>query len=533
MAATRVLASPGAAHGSSARPRRAAALASSGALTVAALTVAGAVLRVLIARQSVFADELSTYWISVRHSLGGVLSLLYSTGRIQHAEITPPLSFLASWLTSRAGGSPELLRLPALLAGTATIPLIYRLGIETVGRRAALLAAALTAFAPFMIYYSAEARSYGLLMLFVTGAVLSTLLALRSGRTRHWVLYALCTAATFYTHYTGLFVLGALLVWVLWTHPPARRPALLATGGAMILALPWIPGLIHDTQSPTVKILSALSPFTANAVRTDLEHWSIGYPYSVVGLRQLPGTGALILLGLSGLATVAGLAWRVRRRELARPPAVLWLVFLLMLATPICEALASAVGSHIIGTRDLAASWPFLALFGSALVVRAGRRLGLAAAAVAVVAFAWGALRMLEARFQRPDYQGAADYVAAQANASDVVIDMTGALSPGPLTGFDITFHRNLRVVRARSPAESDHPFTVFDPVVSTVDGARRAAQLAHGHRIFVVYPTLAATAHIDPIPTGLPSSYKLTSRRVLPGIEPTVVTVYSGPAGS
>jgi hypothetical protein len=204
-----------------------------------------------------------------------------------------------------------------------------------------------------------------------------------------------------------------------------------------------------------------------------------------------------------------------------------------MLATPICEALASAVGSHIIGTRDLAASWPFLALFGSALVVRAGRRLGLAAAAVAVVAFAWGALRMLEARFQRPDYQGAADYVAAQANASDVVIDMTGALSPGPLTGFDITFHRNLRVVRARSPAESDHPFTVFDPVVSTVAGARRAAQLAHGHRIFVVYPTLAATAHIDPIPTGLPSSYKLTSRRVLPGIEPTVVTVYSGPAGS
>jgi hypothetical protein len=205
---------------------------------------------------------------------------------------------------------------------------------------------------------------------------------------------------------------------------------------------------------------------------------------------------------------------------------------MLVLATPVCESVASAAGSHIIGTRDLAASWPFLALLGSALAVRAGRRLGVATAALAIVAFAWGAVRMLEPRFQRPDYQGAAGYVAAKATGSDVVVDMTGALSPGPLTGFDITFHRDLSVVRARSPAENDHPFTVFDPVVSTAAGVRRAAELAHGHRIFVVYPTLAATEHVDPIPTGLLPSYRLTFRRVFPGIEPTLVTVYSGAAG-
>src|SRR5947209_14693246 len=209
MAATRGSALPGGPVAPSARLRgRAAGIASPEAAGVVVLTAAGAVLRILLARQSVFADELSTYWISVRHSLGGVLSLLYSTGRIQHAEITPPLSFLASWLTTRVGSSPELLRLPALLAGTATIPLIYRLGVETVGRRAALLAAALTTFAPFMIYYSAEARAYGLLMFLVTGAILSLLLALRIGRRRYWGLYAVCAAAAFYDHYTALFVLG-------------------------------------------------------------------------------------------------------------------------------------------------------------------------------------------------------------------------------------------------------------------------------------------------------------------------------------
>src|SRR6267154_3413805 len=149
----------GAAGGSGAEARSRARRISPAMLVVAALTVGGAVLRVIVARQSVFADELSTYWISATHGLGGVLSLLYSTGRIHHAEITPPLSFLASWLTTRLGKSPELLRLPALIAGTATIPLIYLLGLRTLPRRAALLSTALTALSPFMIYYSAEARA--------------------------------------------------------------------------------------------------------------------------------------------------------------------------------------------------------------------------------------------------------------------------------------------------------------------------------------------------------------------------------------
>ena len=534
MAASEGLALPGAVPASRGRLRqRAAVLATPSVVAVVGLTVAGAVLRVLLARQSVFADELSTYWISVRHSLGGVLSLLYSSGRIQHAEITPPLSFLASWLTTRIGSSPELLRIPALLAGTATIPVIYVLGSRTVGRRAALLAAALTAFAPFMIYYSAEARAYGLLMLFVTGAVLSMLLAVQTARRRYWVLFAVCSAAAFYTHYTSLFVLGASLVWLLWTQPQARRAALLATGGAVVLALPWIPGLIADTQSPTVKILSALSPFTASAVRIDIEHWSVGYPYSIVGLRQLPGTGSLILLGLAGVLVVAGLVWRARGTPVGRPTPVMALLLVLALATPVGEALVSATGNHIIGTRDLAASWPFAALVCSALALAAGRRVGVLAGVLAVVAFAWGAVRMQEARFQRPDYQGAANYVSGHAGTGDVVIDMTGALSPGPLTGFGIAFHRDLAVIRGRSPAERDHPFTVFDPIVSTATAAREAVRLARGHRIFLVYPTLVGAEKLNPLAGGLLPSYRLTSKRVFVGIEPTVVAVYTGPAGS
>ncbi len=510
-------------------------------LAVFALTALGAIPRVIVAHQSVFSDELSTYWISVTHSLGGVMSLLYSSGRIQHAEITPPLSFVASWLSTRLGHSPELLRLPALLAGTATIPLVYAIGRRTIGRRGALLAAAVTTFSPFMIYYSAEARAYGLMM-FLTGcAVLSLLAALDSGRRRYWVLYAVSSAAAFWTHYTCLFVLVVAAVWALWFEPSARRSLLMANAGAALLVVPWIPGLIADLQSPTVKILSAISPFTAHAVRIDIQHWALGYPYTIAGgLDKLPGVPALLLLAAVFMLTAIGLVIRARREDWAaawgRPGAILsrdyphrrvLLVVLLMLATPVGEIVASAVGNHIIGVRDLAASWPYLALTGAALVTAAGPRFGLAAAVLTVVAFALSVPKLLSSDFQRPDYRSAANYVAARARPGDTIVDVTGVFSPGPLTGFDVSYDgRRLPVFRGRSPQEHDHPFGFLDPVVPLQTAVDRAARAAHGHPVFLITP-LAPVVASGPF-VRFPSPYHLTAQRRYPGFLPTLVQVYS-----
>jgi hypothetical protein len=535
MAAPPTVASPPAASADDFEPRRRAArrAAALPVLAVAALTAIGAVLRVIVAHQSVFADELSTYWISVTHGLGGVLSLLYSSGRIQHAEITPPLSFLASWLSTRPGATVELLRAPALLAGTATIPLVYALGLRSVGRRAALLAAALTALSPFMIYYSAEARAYGLMMFLLACSTLSMLLAIDTERKRYWVLFAVFSAAAFYTHYTSTFVLAVQLLWLLSVEPQARRRALIATAGAAALVLPWIPGLVADLRSPTLTLLSALSAFTPHAVRVDIEHWAIGYPYAqsptlpsvASGLGNLPGVPALVLLALALVASVGGVAGRVRRSGWREPLRSVGgrrvaLMFALMLATPVGEILGSAIGNHIIGVRDLAASWPYLALAAAAFAIAAGRRVGTAAAVLGLVAFGLAAAKMLEARFQRPNYQAAASYVAAHARAGDVVIDETGGLSPGPLTGFDVAFRRRLTVVRALSPAERDHPFTVFDPIVSFRSAVGEAVKDAHGGRVFLVAAELPQTSFSD--------GYQLRTVRRYLGIERTLVGVYS-----
>lgn len=509
-------------------------------VAVAGLTIVGVAIRAVVANQSIFADELSTYWISTTHSLGGVVSLMYGTPHIQHAEITPPLYFVAAWLTTRFGQSVLWLRVPALLSGAVTIPLVYILGRRLVGRPAALVASALTAFSPFMIYYSGEARSYGVMMALVLGSTLSMLLGVDTGRARWWVLYAACSWGAFLSHYTSALVLAAQFGWLVWAHPEARRSALVANLGAAAALLPWLPGLIQDFSSPTLKILSALSPFTPHEIWLILQHWTIGYPYDWAGTpTMLPGTAALILLGASVIVAAVGITQCMRSGALSLRIATidrrLLLTALLTLAVPVGEAIVSADGNHIFGVRNLAASWPFLALLFATLLMASGRRTGVAAAGLAIAAFGLGAVKMLSPRFARPNIQAASDYIAAHARPGDVVLDETGNLSPGPLTPVDVTLHAPVTVIRAAAPAERGHPFGFFDPIVPFQEGTKAAVVRAHGHRVFVVENKYRISVVSRRVVTGigpLPAPYRVVQRHTWTGIAPTIVSVLA-PAGT
>src|SRR4051794_13303289 len=274
---------------------------------VVALTLLAAVLRIELARQSLFADELSTYWIVAQHGLGDVVSIVHT-----NAEITPPLFFVLSWLGAQVSHAPEWIRSPSVIAGVATVPLVWALGRRTVGKHAALVAAALVTLSPFMQYYGSEARGYALAMALVVLSTLAMLLAVDGGRRRWWVVSALASAGAMYSHYTVAFALVAQLAWVLWAYPEARKAALLANVGAAVLFLPWLSGLRNDLNSPTQDILSALSPFTAHDVRIALERWVIGYPYVRLPLADVPGVVGLVLVGLGLLAGLVGLVLRHR-----------------------------------------------------------------------------------------------------------------------------------------------------------------------------------------------------------------------------
>lgn len=503
-------------------------------LLVGSLTVAGLVLRLIVADQALFADELSTFWIVTDHRLFDMFSVVHG-----NAEITPPLFFVLSWVTAHVSHSEELIRAPSLAAGAATIPLVYLLGLRTVGRTAALVATAFTAFSPFAIYYAAEARAYAVMMMFVVISTLALLLALERRGAGWWVVYALASCLAMYSHYTCVFLLAVQFAWVLWTQPGARRPAVLANLGAALLFAPWASGARNDLTSPTAEILSVISPFTVDSVTTSLLHWAIGHPYSYVPLDGLPGVPALavgaacLVVAVAGCGSAlirsrgrtGGVAWGERELRLA-------LVVALAASVPAGTMLASAVGDNIFGVRNLAASWPALALAIAALVTAAGPRLRYLSTGLTVLAVVIAGMTMLSDDYARPDHKATAEYIERRIAPGDVVIDATALISPGPLSTIDTTLDPGIPIVRAGAPAQRERPFSVFDHLVSNEEAFAQAVRTAPGKRVFYVSTEPPESPGYERRlraleGTGSSFGYRRVSRRTFPGINEAQVDIF------
>lgn len=502
-------------------------------LIVVALTAAGTAIRLAVAQEPIFGDELSTYWIVSTNGLRGVVSTVHTD-----AEITPPLFFVAAWLTTQIDLTPELLRAPSLLAGAASIPVIYLLGLRTVGRPAALVAAALTALSPFLIYYSAEARGYALMMVLVALSTLAMLVAVDTRRSRWWIVYAGCSCAAVYSHYTSVFVLGPAFLWLLWAHPEARQPALLANIGAALAFVPWLSGVRADLDSPTTEILSEINPFDWDFVWESISHAALGYPYRSTGLEELPGTLALVLFALALILAVMSVAIRAfgarQRVGLGRPDRRLVLVVALALSVPVGEAIVSAVGTNLFGGRNLIAGLPAFALCLGALLVAAGPRLRLLTVALALACSAIGAAKMLDGQYGRPNYRAAATLIDREAGRGDVVID-SAVLSPGPYSPLDLVLRRPHRVFRSGAPDEHERPFGVFDHRVTGQEAAARAIAAADGGRIFVVSAPSATQPGLlgrPPSPRFFRPRYRLVETRILPATSDLQVQVWEDRRG-
>jgi 4-amino-4-deoxy-L-arabinose transferase-like glycosyltransferase len=488
-----------------------------------ALTLIGGAIRFVVAGQDFFADELATYWIVSTNDLFGVVETVSTT-----AEITPPLGFMLAWLAAQIDLSPVVVRLPALIAGIGTIPLVYAIGARTVGRAAGLAAAAFVAVGPFMIFYSAEARGYGVMMAFVLLSTLALLHAIDDGRRRWWAAYAIFVALAAYTHYTSIFVLAGQFLWALWAHPKMRRPLLIATALAAVSYIPWLPSLKGDIDSPTTDILDLLSPFDLASIKLYVGHWLVGYPYAnLAGLRDLPGTAGLLLIAAGLLAGAAGL-WTRRaslRAWFASNDNRIVLLVLLALVTPVAEALASLLGTNVFGTRNLAASWPYVALATAALVTAGERWLRLGAAALVALGLGFGAAKMISSDYERLNYTELADYIAE--GPRGVVVD-GAAFSPGPLANFDVeSSDPGVPVFRLSLPEQKTAPFSLYDRPPDPAELADRVAATAEGEPITVVFtvsrnPIAGARGGpelAEEFVAGLPPSYELTARRIFPGI--------------
>jgi mannosyltransferase len=199
---------------------------------LAALTLLAAVLRLTtLGEQSFWYDEAFTPVHVLRGGLGATLHA------VVHTENTPPLWYVLAWADARVfGDGPLALRLPSALAGIATVPVVWAIAQRLTGRRTAVVAAAIVAVDPLLVWYSQEARAYGLFVLLSAVAMLCFVRALQAPSRARLLAFALAGALALLTHYFAVFLLIPMCAWLL-LDARARGAALAATGAIGVVGL--------------------------------------------------------------------------------------------------------------------------------------------------------------------------------------------------------------------------------------------------------------------------------------------------------
>ncbi len=196
-------------------------------------------------------ESLSVY--RATRDLAAILSNIIYIQNVVTYDTLPPLYFVCLHFCVALFGTSEFaLRYFSLMANVATIPLVYALarrwfssspvvpGRAGAGVSVGVVAAFLTALAPFNVWYAQEARPYALVLFLSTLAVYAltrvfviarlseeaTLPSVARGDKRGWLLiYVLSAAGALYTHYYAIFLIPfhvVLIALYVWRSPRAR-----------------------------------------------------------------------------------------------------------------------------------------------------------------------------------------------------------------------------------------------------------------------------------------------------------------------
>ncbi|HEY5045068.1 MAG TPA: glycosyltransferase family 39 protein [Solirubrobacteraceae bacterium] len=416
---------------------------------LAALLILAAALRFsTLGLQSFWYDEAFTPVHVLHASLGATLH------GVVHTENTPPLWYVLIWAWSRIFGAGALaLRFPSALAGVATVGVAWGIGRELTGRRATAIAtAAFIAVNPLFVWYSQEARAYGLFVLLSALAMWCFLRAERRPTPGRLAAFAAAASLALLSHYFAAFLLVPMI--------------------AVLLLRGRLPGLggerVPEGGSRAGSTDAQASGEGARGARTNRATWLACAVPTAVGLALLPlalaqgGHGAqwigewaltsrlqaipqYFLTGYMGAPLGHGIELLVALPILAGIGYGLWSVLepreergaLIALSVAACGVLLPIVlvafGADYLAPRNLVAAMiPVSALIAVIVVARrAGRAGAVLAALIALAGLAIAIDVDLSPRLQRGDWRGVAK-VLRGTSAGDRVIT-TVELGAAPL----------------------------------------------------------------------------------------------------
>ncbi|MCE9602552.1 MAG: glycosyltransferase family 39 protein [Gemmatimonadetes bacterium] len=254
---------------------------------VAVVLVAAAARLLHIASFDVWTDELHTMQIA--------RSGEYSFGP---AYKTAPLNFiLTAWAMRAFGDQVVVARAIPLIAGLLTVPLFALLFARWVGRRAALIGAAVLALSTWHVYWSQNARHFALTTLLVMIGLHGFLAYWKEHRWWGAVLAPAALLAALFTHSSAGFYLAAMmafvggsLLWSLLRSPaggPSPRHHLLALSALTIALVVYLPAYLSVGKY----LLGNVAPWNP--------------AWNIVGSLAFYVPSALAVFAVAGLAFLA------------------------------------------------------------------------------------------------------------------------------------------------------------------------------------------------------------------------------------
>ncbi|MGH2925406.1 MAG: glycosyltransferase family 39 protein [Solirubrobacterales bacterium] len=305
--------------------------------------------------QSLWYDEA----VTVTETHGSLGAMFHG---VHAVEGSPPLYFIVLWGWQKVvGGGDIAVRSFSALIGTATVPVVYAAARELASRRAAVVAAALAATSPLLIWYSQEVRPYPLLVFWAALSFMFFVYALKRHEPRWLVAWALACAAMLATHYFAVALIVPEAAWLVFRFRAARGRAMLALAAVAAVGLALLP-LWSDQQGRGGWI--GFLP-QSNRILAVPQHFVVGLsvPWKMLG----PLVAFLVVV-----AVVVAL---VRSDSGSRRP--FWLAGGVGLAGAALVLLAVLFGSDFVITRNLLELWlPFGVAVAVALAAPGARGFG-------------------------------------------------------------------------------------------------------------------------------------------------------------
>jgi mannosyltransferase len=420
---------------------------------LAAITILAAALRLsTLGEQSFWYDEAFTPVHVLRASLGTTLH------NVVHTENTPPLWYVLEWGVSRVLGTGTIaLRLLSALAGIATVVVAWAIGAEMEDRRtrrAAIATATFVAVNPLFVWYSQEARAYGLFVLTASLALLCFLRALRDPGTRHLAEFALAASLALLSHYFAVFLLIPMVLWLVWsvvpTGPNRKRTPRQRTANPKNLSR-----VLCAVAFPVLVGLALIPLILAQGAHGTqwIGEWALGSRLETIPQYYLTGyMGAALGHGIELLVLVVllvGFAYGLWCTLTPREERGALIALTVLCAGVLIPVVLAFVGVDYLAPRNLVAAMvPLSALLAIVIVAQRTGRVGMGFAVLAALAFLALTVDVdLSPRLQRGDWSAVAKVLRSA--APDHVIT-TVQLGSAPLEYYLPALHELAPDMRVR-----------------------------------------------------------------------------------